>query len=430
MKKLTILIVLALLCLKIPLIAQENQILSALKIGDTIPDINLTHILNYPSKKAKLSDFKGKVIILDFWATHCAPCIASFPKLDSVQRKLGNEVQILSITNETEAAIKTFLERYPAKYGPMTTVPQITEDKVLHRLFPHRSIPHYIWISKEGTVEAILGGFQFKPEKVEKFLKEGGLGELPVKIDIDGNIPLFSSELLPKAKLEDYRVFFKGRLEGIGAGTFPRRSANTIGICWTNELLIDLFKMCGLKIISGFSDKSLVIQPKDSLQLFYQKGAMPESDWIYANDYSVDFIVPKRDSTSLFRQVLAYINSRAPYSANVVNRRLAHLELRVTDKKALLPTKSDLYKNTLYKKVPGSMIAGPTRNFVSWFNEHFPDLPLLVDRTELSSPVTIRVEQQVSSVRELNDLLSEQGLMIVPSNKQVEMLVVSPNPKL
>ena len=46
-----------------------------LKAGDKLPDIELSGIKNFPNSSIHLSDLNDKVLILDFWATHCAACI-------------------------------------------------------------------------------------------------------------------------------------------------------------------------------------------------------------------------------------------------------------------------------------------------------------------------------------------------------------------
>lgn len=59
-------------------IAQDDAI-KPLNIGDKVPDIEFKDVVNYPKKKVKLSDFKGQMVILDFWGTYCCTCIAMFP---------------------------------------------------------------------------------------------------------------------------------------------------------------------------------------------------------------------------------------------------------------------------------------------------------------------------------------------------------------
>src|SRR5258705_5959636 len=58
-----------------------------LTIGDKVPDIVFENVLNYKNKKAKLSDFKGKLVILDIWSVGCISCIESFPKLEALQKQ-------------------------------------------------------------------------------------------------------------------------------------------------------------------------------------------------------------------------------------------------------------------------------------------------------------------------------------------------------
>ncbi len=63
------------------------------KIGGHVPDITLQNIININQQNFRLSDFKGKLIILDFWGIYCSSCIAAFPKLDSLQTKYNDKIQ-------------------------------------------------------------------------------------------------------------------------------------------------------------------------------------------------------------------------------------------------------------------------------------------------------------------------------------------------
>ncbi len=64
-------------------------------------------------KTVSLHDFKGKVIVLNFWTTWCAPCIEEMPSLAQFQRKLGPNAVVLAVsTDKSDAAYHEFLLRH------------------------------------------------------------------------------------------------------------------------------------------------------------------------------------------------------------------------------------------------------------------------------------------------------------------------------
>src|SRR6185312_10987349 len=73
----------------------QQPALKPLSIGDTVPDITLTNVYNYPSSTIKLSDLKGKLVILDFWSTWCGSCIEAMPESEKLQNGFGNKIQII-----------------------------------------------------------------------------------------------------------------------------------------------------------------------------------------------------------------------------------------------------------------------------------------------------------------------------------------------
>ena len=112
-----------------PLQAQQPA-LKSITIGDTVPDITITHVYNYHDSTIKLSGLKGKLVILDFWATWCSGCVQELPKLDSLQKEFANKMQILLINQEgsktkadDETRIKAFFSKWKEKYN--SVLPQL-----------------------------------------------------------------------------------------------------------------------------------------------------------------------------------------------------------------------------------------------------------------------------------------------------------------
>lgn len=79
-------------------------------------------------KEIKLSDHKGKVVIIDFWATWCPPCRKGIPDLIEIQKKYDKKVVVIGISLDTETKddvipfIKKFGINYPVAFGNMEVV--------------------------------------------------------------------------------------------------------------------------------------------------------------------------------------------------------------------------------------------------------------------------------------------------------------------
>ena len=187
MKKITLLGVLAILCL---LARAQQPALKPLTIGDTVPDITISKIINYKTTSAKLSDFKGKLVILDFWAVWCSGCIQGMPKLDSLQKEFKNKLQVILIndegersTLENEKKTKAFFDNLEIKSNGSFTLPSsLKRIDSLEKLFPHIFIPHYVWVGPKGKVIAITNSQEINRENIKAVL-DGSPEKMPLKAD-------------------------------------------------------------------------------------------------------------------------------------------------------------------------------------------------------------------------------------------------------
>lgn len=107
----------------------------------------------------RLSDHLGEVVVLNVWASWCAPCRAEAPVLEAVWREVQDDgVQFVGLnTRDTEAAALAFLDRYGVTYPDV-----IDTDGRLQLLFsdtlPPQAIPSTLVVDREGRVAGrILG---------------------------------------------------------------------------------------------------------------------------------------------------------------------------------------------------------------------------------------------------------------------------------
>ena len=162
-------------------------------LGKQAPELIFEKILNFEKDAAKLSDFKGQLVILDFWAVWCGPCLQSFPHLEALQSAFPEDIHILTITQDPEARIQRFLDQ-----REMGLPIVIDAQGALARQFPHGVIPHTVVIDKSGTVRVIARPSELTEALIRKLLA-GQEVRVEEKRDVrsfDPSIPLSGNDNL------------------------------------------------------------------------------------------------------------------------------------------------------------------------------------------------------------------------------------------
>ena len=122
-------------------------------------------------KNVNLDDFKGKVVILNFWATWCAPCKEEMPSLDALQTnaKLDNlKIFPINIGQEDISKSELFFKELNIQNLEIYFDAPIT----LAKKFSLRGVPTTILFNKEGKEFArIIGSIDFDDEKFINWLK-------------------------------------------------------------------------------------------------------------------------------------------------------------------------------------------------------------------------------------------------------------------
>jgi len=147
-------------------------------LRDQMPDILLPRTLD--GIAGNVHSFKGKLLIIDFWATWCSPCISAMQELEGYKKALGDNIEVLAVSGEPEERLRKFVQARP-------TTLAIASDTAgtLRKLFPHQTIPHTVLIGPEGKVYAITNASNINLDVLKVALK-GINVNLPYKKDLVG----------------------------------------------------------------------------------------------------------------------------------------------------------------------------------------------------------------------------------------------------
>ena len=110
---------------------EEEEQFTALTIGSKAPALDVEHwIQDGNGKYPHVTDFeKGKVYVVEFWATWCGPCIASMPHIAELQEQHSDTVQVVSITREDVETVNQFLKREVSSRGRKEAKEDVEEEE-------------------------------------------------------------------------------------------------------------------------------------------------------------------------------------------------------------------------------------------------------------------------------------------------------------
>ena len=112
------------------------------------PDFSLTDL---QGRKLNLADYRGKVILLDFWATWCVPCQTEIPRFIEWQKKYGDQgFQVIGISMDDDArAARKFVKRYKLNYPVV-----MGSEKLAKSYGGILGLPANLIVDREGRIVA------------------------------------------------------------------------------------------------------------------------------------------------------------------------------------------------------------------------------------------------------------------------------------
>ncbi len=123
----------------------------------------------------RLSDFRGKVVFVNFWATWCSPCKQEMPDIYSLEQAHGDEVAVISVNRsqplDTARSFLNDLPRTDGGIGVSFTVNGMDPDDTLYREYHGIGMPSSYFIDRDGVVTRVSAGF-LTLDKMEQAVNE------------------------------------------------------------------------------------------------------------------------------------------------------------------------------------------------------------------------------------------------------------------
>lgn len=397
---------------------------SFLKIGDKVPDIEFK-IKNYSKPTAKISDFKGKLVILDLWGVNCGSCIKAMPHMQELQKEFEGKIQVIMVTKDSDEKVaKLALRSDNVKNNKL---PSVTNAKELANLFDYYLLPTHIWIDKDGIVQHIAFGSEAKESNIKSFL-EGQKLNLQQKKDLHINtdepllvswypyykkISLYSY-LTPKQK--EYAASGNGRLETYSNGTIKR-------IFNGAATLPNLYKMAfGINPNSKFSDDRVINLSKDSLKYKVDKEkSFFENDHYYVYDVINGLEI---SNERLFRYMQNELNTIFNLSCKMEKRNIRTLVLKSVDGYQKIYSKGGQIKGDINK---GNYIVQNLDWAIvsSYLNTISPYEFIDESKIPLDQKVTLTINLNWKNIEQINKSIENSGLYLEWQNKKYDTIILN-----
>lgn len=394
--------------------------------GRACPDFVLRNIKYFEKREATLHDFKGKWLVLDFWNKTCSSCISSFPKINELQKQMGDRVQFMLVgIQDREGQIEPMFDKFKEK--ERLIVP-CAFDSSLASKWDIYTAPYIIIVDPAGKVQAIT--YSINAESLANLMK-GKVHHFPkayrvheeVKDDlipfdekkpllVNGNGGADSSflfrSLLSSFDGEKQQVYFPSSMyDNARPGSFQVLGAT----------LPNLFMYAYVGMVypdSGFSYYPIVEVKDTMLFQSYKK-------FCYSL-YAPLFLSTKERMGEIMRRELENCFS---YVAAIEERKFPCLKLIALSEEAKQQLKSKGSKTSAKVIIPKVEFVVESYDFSTFlgllgrYNGN-----VIIDGTGITGNIDIHFNGLLADINEVKAELKRHGFDLVPAERSLKVLVI------
>jgi len=327
---------------------------SIIQIGQKVPSgMVLGKMLHSKNPSVTFGNFRGKWLVLDFWASWCSPCMTALRTTDSLETEFGRDITFLPVSelrNQKGEDVRKFMEQKNLHFKT------VINDVKLAAMFPHHIIPHYVWIDREGVVRAITGMEPVNAKNVRDLLATHSTAGLKTKADRDFNmfVPMFFHGNGGHVDNPVYQTILTDSVEGLPGFISPLRDSlgNLLAFGEMNYELELYFTALTLNRTVTPNAKVIFVEKDGVLQktpdsLYRMTEWRPWDSLVLGKQYAYSVILPRDRSISdsiFYREIMLNdLNHFFPFYCTIEKKRIpCWVMIRVNDDaESLIQTKSN-----------------------------------------------------------------------------------------
>lgn len=409
-----------------------------IKAGEQVPDFTFTDIYNSNQKVIHLSDYKGKLVILDFWGTYCAPCLKAFPFLDSLQKEYEGRIQILTIAAISRREMQSYFKKYIHVFKP--NLPFIGGAKFMDTVFPHTGVPFQVWISPSGKVLLHGDPSDLTRKNIDNTLKSGRADYRKATKNIYTS--LFDSRW--KDLVAYSSTITRFRSDSLYMQTELNSTRKQLAERGSISFLYQrAFSDSAHKFLDIYSPGRIILNVRDTSQ-YLENPSFHRNEyltWAEKNYYAYQLIEPDNFTGNMYQKMREDLDNFFQLASKVEKRMVESYVLVAIGDTDIVKTKGGSTFNNFYRMI--DIHSTETAKIRSLKNQPFKYFSNIIrdlaeyglkkpffDETGIEGNVDMEVNGSVLDKRNLNDwqvVLKKYHLKLISKQKLIDVLVLSEN---